>query len=87
MSTQVAVVFALTFFIHLTGTLSYALRLAGVRTGRVAVSFALSNLLLLVSRTSNTFQGPLLAKHVERSILADATAGAESELRVLITPL
>ena len=70
MDTQVALVFLLTFVIHLTSTLSYSLRIAGVRTGRIAVSFALSNLLILISRTSNTFQLPLLAKHVERIILS-----------------
>ena len=84
MSAQIATVFALTFVIHLTSTLSYALRMAGVRTGRIAVSFSLVNLLLLVSRTSNTFQAPLLAKHVERSIASGASAAAESDFRVLI---
>lgn len=58
----------LTFVIHLIGTLAYAVRIAGVRTGRLAVSFALFNVLILVSRTSNTFQGPFLAKRVEHSI-------------------
>lgn len=84
MSAQIATVFVLTFMIHLTGTLAYALRLAGVRTGRIAVSFALTNLLLLVSRTSNTFQGPLLAKHVERNILGGTVGAAESDFRVLM---
>jgi hypothetical protein len=84
MSAQIATVFALTFVIHLTATLSYALRMAGVRTGRLAVSFSLVNLLLLVSRTSNTFQGPLLAKHVESNITGGTVGAAESEFRVLI---
>jgi len=84
MSAQVAIVFALTFVIHLVGTLAYALRIAGVRTGRVAVSYALFNVLMLVSRTSNTFQGPLLAKHVEENILRGTTEGAEADFRWLI---
>jgi len=84
MSAQVAIVFALTFVIHLMGTLAYALRVAGVRTGRVAVSFALFNVLALVSRTSNTFQGPLLAKHVEENILRGTVAGAEADFRWLL---
>ena len=84
MSGQVAAVFILTFIIHLTSTLSYALRMAGVRTGRVAVSFALTNLLLLASRTSNTFQGPLLAKHVEGNILGGTLGAAESDFRLLM---
>lgn len=85
MSNQVILVFFLTFIIHLIGTLSYALRIAGVRTGRVAVSLALFNLLVLVSRTSNTFQGPLLAKHVENNILRGSAANIETDLRWLLT--
>jgi Alternate to MurJ len=81
---MVAVVFGLTFVIHLTATLAYALRIAGVRTGRVAVSFALFNVLALFSRTSNTLQGPLLAKHVEENILRGTTSGAEADFRWLL---
>ncbi|MGB9182218.1 MAG: lipid II flippase Amj family protein [Pyrinomonadaceae bacterium] len=84
MSKQVILVFILTFVIHLISTLSYALRIAGVRTGRIAVSFALFNVLVLVSRTSNTFQGPLLAKHVERNILRGDMASAQADFRWLL---
>jgi len=49
MNTQVKVVFVLTFVIHLISTLSFALRIAGVRTRRIAVSFAVFNILVLVS--------------------------------------
>jgi len=84
MSAQVILVFVLTFVIHLVSTLSYALRIAGVRSGRIAVSFALFNVLVLVSRTSNTFQGPLLAKHVERNILSPGNSNIETELRWLV---
>jgi len=84
MTTQVAIVFLLTFIIHLAGTLAYALRIAGVRTGRIAVSFALFNLLTLVTRTSHTFQVPLLAKHVEQNIIAGARSEAESDFRWLL---
>jgi hypothetical protein len=84
MSLQVQLVFLLTFVIHLIGTLAYAVRIAGVRTGRIAVSFALANVLLLASRTSNTFQGPLLAKHVEQSILSGSVSHVETDLRWLI---
>src|SRR5437588_4533763 len=84
MSLQVQLVFRLTFVIHLIGTLAYAVRIAGVRTGRIAVSFALANVLLLVARTSNTFQGPLLAKHVEENILSGNVSYVETGLRWLI---
>jgi hypothetical protein len=65
MDMQLALIWGLTFVIHLIGTLSYSVRIAGVRTGRIAVSFALFNILVLVSRTANGFQAPLLAKRVE----------------------
>jgi hypothetical protein len=84
MAVQVKLVFLLTFIIHLISMLSYAIRIAGVRTRRVAISLALFNILLLVSRTSNTFQAPLLAKHVEQNILSGSRTGIESDLRWLI---
>jgi hypothetical protein len=59
----------LTLVIHVVGTLAYAVRIAGVRTRRIAISFALFNILALISRTSNSFQGPFLAKRIESSLL------------------
>lgn len=69
------VICALTFVIHLVGTLAYAVRIAGTRTRRIALSLSLFNVLVLVSRTSNAFQAPLLAKRVEENIAAGATGG------------
>ena len=60
------VICGLTFVIHLIGTLAYSVRIAGSRTGRIALSLSLFNILILVSRTSNSFQAPLLAKRVEQ---------------------
>jgi hypothetical protein len=62
------VICALTFVIHLIGTLAYSVRIAGTRTRRIALSLSLFNILVLVSRTSNSFQAPLLAKRVEENI-------------------
>ncbi|HKR02448.1 MAG TPA: lipid II flippase Amj family protein [Pyrinomonadaceae bacterium] len=84
MSKQVAIVFALTFVIHLISTLSYALRIAGVRTKRIALSFALFNVIVIASRTANAFQAPLLAKHVEQNILENNRTHAESDFRWLL---
>jgi hypothetical protein len=39
----------------------------------VAASFAIFNILVLVSRTSNSFQGPLLAKRIENSLASGGT--------------
>jgi hypothetical protein len=68
MTTQIVIVLILTFVINLITTLSYSVRIVGIRTGRIAISFALFNILVLVSRTANGFQAPLLAKTVERDI-------------------
>jgi hypothetical protein len=76
MTTQVIIVLVLTFLINLITTLSYSVRIVGIRTGRIAISFALFNILVLVSRTANGFQAPLLAKTVENDIkqgIADNT--------------
>ncbi|TAD87749.1 MAG: DUF2837 family protein [Bacteroidetes bacterium] len=70
MTAQVIIVLILTFLINLITTLSYSVRIVGIRTGRVAISFALFNILVLVSRTANGFQAPLLAKTVENDIKA-----------------
>jgi hypothetical protein len=69
MDTQLIIICLLTFIIHLVGTLAYSVRIAGIRTRRIAVSFAFFNILVLVSRTSNSFQGPFLAKRVESNLL------------------
>jgi hypothetical protein len=74
----------LTFVIHLIGTLAYSVRIAGSRTGRIALSLSLFNVLILISRTSNSFQAPLLAKRVERSIAQGASAASASDFRWLL---
>jgi hypothetical protein len=65
MEIRIFIVMGLTFLITLIGTLAYSIRIVGVRTGKIAVSFALFNIFVLVSRTANTIQIPLLTKYVE----------------------
>lgn len=84
MDTQLIILCFLTFVIHLVGTLAYAMRIAGVRTGRIAVSFALFNILALVSRTSNSFQGPFLAKRIEENIQLGISTGLLDDFRWLL---
>ena len=74
MDLNLAIICLLTFVIHLIGTLAYAVRIAGVRTRRIAMSFALFNILVLVSRTSNSFQAPFLAKRVEENLIQPVVA-------------
>lgn len=77
MDVQLLVICLLTAGINLIGTLAYAARIAGVRTRRIAMSFALFNVLVLVSRTSNSFLGPFLAKRIETRL---ATGGGDALL-------
>src|SRR5215472_16169785 len=84
MDAQLATLFVLTFAINLIGTLAYAARIAGVRTRRIALAFSLFNALVLISRTANSFQAPLLAKRVESKVLAGATTGALADFRWLL---
>lgn len=69
-SIQIFLVIVLTFLINLITTLSYSVRIVGIRTGRIAISFALFNILVLISRTANGFQAPLLASSIEQNIKA-----------------
>jgi Protein of unknown function (DUF2837). len=72
MDNKIILVLCLTFLINLITTLSYSVRIVGIRTGRIAVSFALFNILVLISRTANGFQAPLLANTIETNIHAGA---------------
>lgn len=84
MDRQLLFICGLTFVIHLIGTLAYSVRIAGVRTRRIAVSFALFNVLVLISRTSNSFQGPFLAKRIESSLSHPIGASLLSDFRWLL---
>jgi len=84
MDTNLLFICFLTFVIHVIGTLAYAVRIAGVRTRRIAISFALFNILVLVSRTSNSFQGPFLAKRIESSLALSVGGSLLSDFRWLL---
>ena len=84
MDAQLALLCALTFVIHLIGALAYAARIAGVRTRRIAVSFALFNVLILISRASNSFQGPFLSKRIELSLTQGGGAHLLNDFRWLL---
>lgn len=60
--------FILTLLIHLIDTLAYSVRLNSVKSGQVALSFSLFNLFVLISRTANTFQAPLIGSIIGLSI-------------------
>ena len=84
MDLQLAFICMLTFIIHLIGTLAYSVRIAGVRTRRIAVSFALFNILVLVSRTANSFQSPFLAKRIEDHLIHASQHSLLADFRWLL---
>ena len=83
MPVQIILVLLFSLIIHLVSTLSYSVRIVGIRTRKIAVSFALFNILVLVSRTSNSFQAPLLAKWIEKNIITGIHPGT-FEIRLII---
>ena len=84
MDKQLLFICFLTFVIHLIGTLAYSVRIAGVRTRRIAVSLALFSILVLVSRTSNSFLGPFLAARVEANLSGGMAHSLLADFRWLL---
>ena len=84
MDIQLAAICMLTFGINLIGALAYAARIAGVRTRRIAMSFALFNVLVLLSRVSNSFLGPFLAKRIENALAAGQGAFLLGDFRLIL---
>jgi hypothetical protein len=84
MDAQLFIICGLTFVIHVIATLAYAVRIAGVRTRRIAVSFSLFGIIALVSRTANSFQGPFIAKRVELDIAQHLEGGLLGDFRIFL---
>jgi hypothetical protein len=84
MDTQLILICLLTAGINLIGTLAYAARIAGVRTRRIAMSFALFNILVLVSRMSNSFLGPFLAKRIETRLSSHGGDALLGDFRMVL---
>lgn len=74
----VGIICLFTLIIHMTETLAYSLRLAGVRTKKVAIAMAFVTSTLLISRLSNMIQAPLLGSLVDTTILTNSTANLET---------
>jgi Alternate to MurJ len=74
---QVLILCLFTAIIHATDTASYAIRLAGIRVGKLAVALSLAGIVVLVSRTSNLVQGFFSGAMVDDAIngkIADIAA-------------
>ena len=84
MDVQLIAICVLTGVINLIGALAYAARIAGVRTRRIAMSFALFNILILVSRLSNGLLGPLVAKRIETAIAGGGDGGLTTDFHLML---
>ena len=63
------IIFVFTFLIHFTESSVYTLRLAGVRTKRIATALSLITSALLISRLSNMVQAPFVGLLVDQSVI------------------
>jgi hypothetical protein len=63
---------------------SYAARLAGVVSGRIATSISLFNLFVTASRLANLFYAPMLGQISDRAALVGATRTFEWQVRAIV---
>ncbi|MCM3626780.1 lipid II flippase Amj family protein [Paenibacillus glycanilyticus] len=80
---QILLVSICTFIVHFSETLTYSLRLAGVRLGKLAVAISLTGIILLISRTANMLQAPLTGKIVDVS--KDSPGDLVMQFRMIIS--
>jgi len=69
-----ALICIFTFCIHVTESLAYNMRLAGLRTRKIAIAMSFVTSTLLVSRLSNLFQAPLLGSMVDGAVMQHSEA-------------
>ncbi|MBP1967118.1 lipid II flippase Amj family protein [Paenibacillus aceris] len=62
---RIVLISLLTLIIHSAETLSYAVRIAGIRSGKLAIALSLTGMIVLISRTSNIAQGTMTGKVVD----------------------
>lgn len=77
-----------TAVIHFSSSVAYAVRIAGFREKRLAISFSLATTLLLISRLANLVQAPFLGLMVDEVIISGGHSWhmdmLESQFRLVI---
>jgi hypothetical protein len=81
---NLTIILLLTAVVHCLDTAAYASRIAGVRTGRLALTGALFNIVSLLSRVANTLQAPLLGSAVDRLVHAGNLADLQRGFHFII---
>ncbi|MCQ2559353.1 MAG: lipid II flippase Amj family protein [Clostridia bacterium] len=84
---RVLLVGCLTGIIHLINTLIYSVRVAGVKTGRLATALTLFSVIFLLSSTANTIQGPFLGSIVDAAINSGDGETASAAYQLILTEL
>ncbi|MGC8970947.1 MAG: lipid II flippase Amj family protein [bacterium] len=70
--------------IHMTDTLSLSVRWVGIKVGRVVTAASLFNILVLISRTANLLQAPMVGKMVDLAIRNHETLPLLINFRLII---
>ena len=68
---------AFTTIIHMTESLAYGMRLAGIRTKKIAIALSFVTSTLLISRLSNMFQAPVLGSMVDFAVMHPTQSSIE----------
>ena len=81
---NLTLILLLTVAVHCLDTVAYASRIAGVRTGRLALTGALFNIVSLVSRVAYTLQAPLLGSAVDHMVEQGALGSALRDFHYIL---
>lgn len=81
---NLTLILVLTAIVHCLDTASYASRIAGVRTGRLALTGALFSIVSLASRVANTLQAPLLGSAIDRLVQQGNLSGTLRGFHLII---
>ena len=68
MSNAIIIICIYTFIIHLTESLVYTMRYAGIKTKQIAIALSFVTTALLVSRLSNMIQAAFLGNMVDKTV-------------------
>lgn len=79
MDLRLLIIIIFTIIIHATETLTYSVRLGGIKLSKIMVAMSLAGIILLVSRTANMIQGPLVGGIVD-------AAKATGEITTVLAP-
>ncbi|WP_246066818.1 lipid II flippase Amj family protein [Paenibacillus koleovorans] len=84
MTDKLLVILLFTLLINAIETLSYAARLAGTRTARLASAFSLFNIIVIFSRTANMVQMVLIASLIDRAMETGLVDRVKDQFRWII---